>query len=207
MKTQNKNNILPIAMMFALFAMISFVTGLSNPMGVIVKNQDGIQNWMSQLGNFANFFAYLFMGLPAGLILKRKGYKFTALTAIAVGFVGVGIQLYSGLIPYEKGGDFNLVFTVYLAGAFVSGFSMCMLNTVVNPLLNTLAGGGKKGNQLMQYGGSLNSLAATIIPILGGYLIADATKATLKDAIPALLIAMGIFAVAFIVLALVKIPA
>ena len=76
MKTQNKNNILPIAMMFALFAMISFVTGLSNPMGVIVKNQDGIQNWMSQLGNFANFFAYLFMGLPAGLILKRKGYKF-----------------------------------------------------------------------------------------------------------------------------------
>ena len=57
MKTQNKNNILPIAMMFALFAMISFVTGLSNPMGVIVKNQDGIQNWMSQLGNFANFFA------------------------------------------------------------------------------------------------------------------------------------------------------
>lgn len=206
MKTQNQNNILPIAMMFALFAMISFVTGLSNPMGVIVKNQDGIQNWMSQLGNFANFFAYLFMGLPAGLILKRKGYKFTALTAIAVGFVGVGIQLYSGLIPYEKGGDFNLVFTVYLAGAFVSGFSMCMLNTVVNPLLNTLAGGGKKGNQLMQYGGSLNSLAATIIPILGGYLIADATKATLKDAIPALLIAMGIFAVAFVVLALVKIP-
>ncbi len=206
MKTQNKNNILPIAMMFALFAMISFVTGLSNPMGVIVKNQDGIQNWMSQLGNFANFFAYLFMGLPAGLILKRKGYKFTALTAIAVGFVGVGIQLYSGLIPYEKGGDFSLVFSVYLAGAFVSGFSMCMLNTVVNPLLNTLAGGGKKGNQLMQYGGSLNSLAATIIPILGGYLIADATKATLKDAIPALLIAMGIFAVAFVVLALVKIP-
>ena len=206
MKTQNKNNILPIAMMFALFAMISFVTGLSNPMGVIIKNQDGIQNWMSQLGNFANFFAYLFMGLPAGLILKRKGYKFTALTAIAVGFVGVSIQLYSGLIPYEKGGDFSLVFSVYLAGAFVSGFSMCMLNTVVNPLLNTLAGGGKKGNQLMQYGGSLNSLAATIIPILGGYLIADATKATLKDAIPALLIAMGIFAVAFVVLALVKIP-
>jgi FHS family L-fucose permease-like MFS transporter len=148
MKTQNKNNILPIAMMFALFAMISFVTGLSNPMGVIVKNQDGIQNWMSQLGNFANFFAYLFMGLPAGLILKRKGYKFTALTAIAVGFVGVGIQLYSGLIPYEKGGDFSLVFSVYLAGAFVSGFSMCMLNTVVNPLLNGLGTNEKKGNHL-----------------------------------------------------------
>ena len=206
MSTQKKNYALPIAMMFALFAMISFVTGLSNPLGVIVKNQDGIQNWMSQLGNFANFFAYLFMGLPAGMFLKRKGYKFTALSAIAVGFLGVGIQLISGLMPYEKGDDFMPVFSVYLAGAFVSGFSMCMLNTVVNPLLNTLGGGGKKGNQLIQFGGSLNSMAATIVPILGGYLIADAAKATLSDAIPALLIAMGIFAVAFVVLFCVAIP-
>jgi FHS family L-fucose permease-like MFS transporter len=205
-KQQSKSYVLPIAMMFALFAMISFVTGLSNPLGVIVKNQPGMQNWMSQLGNFANFFAYLFMGLPAGMILKRKGYKFTALSAISVGFIGVGIQLLSGLMPYVKGGDFVPVFTVYLTGAFVSGFSMCMLNTVVNPMLNTLGGGGNKGNQLIQFGGSLNSMAATIIPILGGYLIADAAKAPLKDAIPALLIAMGIFALAFIVLAMVKIP-
>jgi len=206
MNTEKKNFALPIAMMFALFAMISFVTGLSNPLGVIVKNQPGIQNWMSQLGNFANFFAYLFMGLPAGMILKRKGYKFTALTAIAVGFAGVGIQLMSGMMPYEKGGDFVPVFAVYLFGAFVSGFSMCMLNTVVNPMLNTLGGGGNKGNQLIQFGGSMNSLAATIVPILGGYLIADAAKSTLSDAIPALLIAMGIFACAFVVLAMVKIP-
>ena len=206
MSTQKKNYVLPIAMMFALFAMISFVTGLSNPLGVIVKNQPGMQNWMSQLGNFANFFAYLFMGLPAGIILKRKGYKFTALSAIGVGLVGVGIQLISGMMPYVKGGDFVPVFTVYLTGAFISGFSMCMLNTVVNPLLNTLGGGGKKGNQLIQFGGSLNSMAATIVPILGGYLIADAAKATLKDAVPALLIAMGIFAVAFLVLAMVKLP-
>ena len=206
MNAEKKNYVLPIAMMFALFAMISFVTGLSNPLGVIVKNQDGIQNWMSQLGNFANFFAYLFMGLPAGMILKRKGYKFTALTAIAIGILGVGIQLISGLMPYEKGDEFLPVFSVYLTGAFISGFSMCMLNTVVNPLLNTLGGGGKTGNQLIQFGGSLNSMAATIVPILGGYLIADAAKATLNDAIPALLIAMGIFVVAFIVLFCVRIP-
>jgi len=206
MSTKNKSNLLPIIMMFALFAMISFVTGLSNPLGVIVKNQPGIQNWMSQLGNFANFFAYLFMGLPAGIILKNKGYKFTALTAIAVGFIGVGIQLISATMPYEKGQEFLPIFLVYLTGAFVSGFSMCMLNTVVNPLLNTLGGGGKTGNQLIQFGGSLNSMAATIVPIFGGYLIGDATKAMLSDTTPALYIAMGIFAVAFLVLLSVAIP-
>ncbi len=207
MNQKNKSNLIPIIMMFALFAMISFVTGLSNPMGVIVKNQPGIANWMSQLGNFANFLAYLFMGIPAGVILKKRGYKFSALAAIAVGFVGVGIQLISGLIPYTPGeSNFTPIFLVYLLGAFVSGFSMCMLNTVVCPLLNTLGGGDKGGNQLMQFAGSLNSLAATIVPILGGYLIGDIASASLSNAIPALLIAMSIFAAVFIVLSFVSIP-
>lgn len=194
---QKKNYTLPIIMMFALFAMISFVTGLANPLGVIVKNQFSVANWMSQLGNFANFIAYAVMGIPAGMMLNRIGYKKTALAAVAVGFVGVGVQYLSG----EAGS-----FAVYLVGAFISGFSMCMLNTVVNPMLNTLGGGGKKGNQLIQFGGSLNSISATIVPILVGYLMGDVTRATISDAAPALFIAMGIFAVVFIVLYMVNIP-
>ena len=194
---QKKNYTLPIIMMFLLFAMISFVTGLSNPLGVIVKNQFAVANWMSQLGNFANFIAYAVMGIPAGMMLKRIGYKKTALAAVAIGFVGVGIQYLSG----EAGS-----FPIYLIGAFVSGFSMCMLNTVVNPMLNTLGGGGKKGNQLIQFGGSLNSISATIVPVLVGYLMGNAANATISDAAPALWIAMGIFAVVFVVLYMVNIP-
>lgn len=192
-----KGNVLAIAIMFFLFAMISFVTGLQNPMGIIVKEQFDASNAMSQLGNLANFIAYAFMGLPAGFILKKYGYKVTSLAAVAVGFIGVGISWLSGVAES---------FGVYLTGAFVSGFSMCMLNTVVNPMLNTLGGGGKRGNQLIQFGGSLNSLAATIVPVLVGYLIGDAASARISDANPALFIAMGIFAVAFIIIALSRIP-
>ena len=195
--TQKKSYALPIAMMFALFFMVSFVTGLPNPMGVIVKNQFGASNFMSTLGNAANFIAYAFMGLPAGLLLSKIGYKKLALLAIVVGFVGVGIQYLSG-----QAGSF----AVYLAGAFISGFSMCMLNTVVNPMLNTLGGGGKKGNQLIQFGGSINSIGATIVPVLVGILMGDVLKANIKDANPALFIAMGIFAIAFVVLFIMDIP-
>ncbi len=194
---QKQNHTLPIIMMFALFAMISFVTGLASPMAVIVKNQFETANWMSQLGNAANFIAYAFMGIPAGLMLKRIGYKKTALAAVAVGFAGVGIQYLSGMAES---------FTVYLAGAFIAGFSMCMLNTVVNPMLNTLGGGGKTGNQLIQFGGSLNSISATIVPVLVGYLMGDAARATIDDASIAMWIAMGIFAVVFIVLYTMNIP-
>ena len=197
MTQKNKNYLLPIIMMIALFGMISFVTGLQNPVAIIVKNQFQASNFMSQLGNFANFLAYAFMGIPAGLLLQKIGYKKTALTAIAIGFVGVGIQYMSG-----QAGSF----AIYLMGAFVCGFSMCMLNTVVNPMLNTLGGGGNKGNQLIQIGGSFNSLNATIVPVLVGYLIGNAAQASIKDANPALFIAMGIFALAFAVLFFVNIP-
>ena len=204
MTQQKKNYVLPIAMMFALFAMISFVTGLTNPLGLIVKEQFQAANWMTQLGNAANFIAYAFMGLPAGMMLKRIGYKKTALTAVAVGFIGVGIQVLSGQMDYQPGE--LTVFWIYLTGAFVSGFSMCMLNTVVNPMLNTLGGGGNKGNQLIQVAGSVNSIGATIVPVLVGYLIGDAAKAQISDANPALFLAMGIFAIVFIVLFCMQIP-
>ena len=195
---KNKGNVLAIGICFFLFAMISFVTGLQNPMGIIAKAQFGATNFMSQLGNAANFIAYAFLGLPAGFLLKGKGYKFTALAAVSVGFIGVGISYLSGILGS---------FSVYLLGAFVSGFSMCMLNTVVNPLLNTLGGGGNKGNQLIQLGGSLNSLAATIVPVLAGYLIGEVTEKTqVADVNLALFIAMAIFALAFVIIFFSEIP-
>ncbi len=195
----NKSNILPIVVMYLLFFMIAFVTNLCNPMAVIVKNNFAMSNFAAQLGNAANFIAYAAMGIPAGMLLKKIGYRKTALVAILVGFVGVFLQYMSGWSTIQS-------FWVYLIGAFTAGFCMCMLNTVVNPMLNTLGGGGNKGNQLVQFGGVCNSLAAVLVTIVMGSLIADATKAQISDATPALMIALGVFAFAFLVLLLVKIP-
>ena len=198
METKQKSNVFAIGVMFLLFFMIAFVTNFAGSMGVIVQNQFGASNAMAQLGTLANFIAYACMGIPGGLILKRKGYKFTSLLAAAIGFVGVGIQFASG---YAES------FGVYVLGAFVAGFSMCLLNLVVNPMLNTLGGGGNRGNQLIQLGGSCNSIGGTIAPILLGYLIGgQAANATVADAAPALIIAMAIFAVAFVVIYFSAIP-
>ena len=193
-----KSNILPIVVMYLLFFMIAFVTNFAGSMGVIVKTQFGASNAMAQLGTLANFIAYAVMGVPAGVILKRKGYKFTSLLAVSVGLVGVGIQWLSG---YAES------FGVYVLGAFVAGFSMCLLNIVVNPMLNTLGGGGKRGNQLIQFGGSCNSIGGTLAPIILGYLIGgSAAAAQVGDAAPAMLAAMLIFLLAFVIISLTKIP-
>lgn len=189
-----------IIVMIALFAMIAFVTNLCSPMAVIVKNQFGASNLESQIGNYGNFIAYLVMGIPSGMLLKKYGYKATALIALVVGIIGIFVQWMSGWESMQ-----SAAFAVYLVGAFIAGFCMCMLNTVVNPMLNILGGGGKKGNQLIQIGGVFNSAAAVAVYIIMGALIGDAAKAHVSDATPALFIAGGIFIVAFVVILFTKI--
>ena len=196
---EKKQNYTPvIVVMFALFFMIAFVTNLAGSMGVIVTNQFGASKALSQLGTLANFIAYACMGIPAGLILKRKGYKLTALAAVTVGFIGVGIQFLSGYLES---------FLVYVLGAFVAGFSMCMLNIVVNPMLNTLGGGGNRGNQLIPWGGSCTSIGGTLAPIFVGWLVGGSiADATVAKAAPVMIIAMAIFAIAFIIIKITAIP-
>lgn len=189
-----------IIVMIALFAMIAFVTNLCSPMAVIVKNQFGASNLEAQIGNYGNFIAYLVMGIPSGMLLKKYGYKATALIALVVGIIGIFVQWMSGWESMQ-----GSAFAVYLVGAFIAGFCMCMLNTVVNPMLNILGGGGKTGNQLIQIGGVFNSAAAVAVYIIMGALIGDAAKAHVSDATPALFIAGGIFIVAFIVILFTKI--
>lgn len=193
---QSGNIVAIVAMMF-LYAMIAFVTNLAAPIGVIWKNQPELMgsNMLGMMGNMMNFLAYLFMGIPAGKLLVKIGYKKTALTAIAVGFVGVLVQYLSGFQAGLAG------FWVYLLGAFVSGFSVCMLNTVVNPMLNLLGGGGNRGNQLNLIGGTCNSLAGTLTPMLVGALVGTVTKDTaISDVNLVLYIAMVVFACAFVIL-------
>lgn len=197
--TQQKQNgnIIAIIVMIFLFGMISFVTNLASPMGDILKFQFGVPNWMGTLGVFANFIAYAVMGYPSGNMLSKLGYKKTALIAVTIGFVGVGIQTLSGVA-----GSFG----IYLLGAFISGFSMCLLNTVVNPMLNSLGGGGNKGNQLIQLGGAFNSLAGTSVIILTGILIPAIAKAQISDVFPLMYAALAIFAFAFFVILFSTIP-
>ena len=200
MEQKGKSNALVIIVMILLFGMISFVTNLASPMGDILKNQFQVANWMGTLGVLANFIAYAVMGIPAGNLLQKQGYKKTALLAVTVGFVGVGIQTIAGLLTG------NVAFGIYLLGAFIAGFSMCMLNIVVNPMLNKLGGGGNRGNQLVQLGGSFNSLMGTAVIFLTGVFVPSIAKAHISQVFPLMFIALAIFALAFIVIFFTKIP-
>ena len=193
--------------MFFVFAMISFVTNMAAPFGNIWGFRYA---WAGMAGNLMNFTAYLFMGIPAGNMLIRYGYKKTTLIALAVGAIGLGVQLLSSVVGDNIiviGGEVptTLNLFIYLLGALICGVCVCMLNTVVNPMLNLLGGGGNKGNQLIQTGGALNSLAGTLTPMMVGVLVGTLTKeTTMASVAPLVVTGIVIFVLAFIVISFVK---
>ena len=194
-KQSNSLKIITIIAMMFLYAMIAFVTNLAAPVGKIwgASFDDPAQaERMGMLGNLFNFLAYLIMGIPAGNILAKYGYKKTALVALALGFVGIAVQWMSGVADS---------FGVYLLGALICGFCVCMLNTVGNPMLNLLGGGGKKGNQLNLTGGTFQSFAAALTPMVVGAIIGTELAGKEIDDVNILLyIAMAVFALIFIVI-------
>ena len=209
-QSSTNRNIVAIVTMCFIFAMISFVTNMGAPFGNIWGfTYPFAKAW----GNLMNFAAYLFMGIPAGKMLVKYGYKKTALIALAVGVIGLAFQYLSSLV-----GEGTFVFTyqntpvalnliIYLLGAFICGFCVCMLNTVVNPMLNLLGGGGNKGNQYIQIGGTLNSLTGTLTPLLTGVLVGTVTKETsMSNVAPLLFIGMAVFAISFFIIRSVNIP-
>ena len=211
MNQQNKNgNLVAIITMCFIFAMISFVTNMAAPFGTI---WGFTYPWAGMMGNMMNFAAYLFMGIPAGKMLVKYGYKKTALAALAVGVAGLLVQYLSSIFGADihafdyQGQAVALNLIIYLLGAFICGFCVCMLNTVVNPMLNILGGGGNRGNQFIQIGGTLNSLTGTLTPFLVGVLVGQLSKDTsMSNVAPLLFIGIGVFAISFFIISAVTIP-
>lgn len=187
-----------LATMFMLFSMIQFLLNFAGAMGVVIQNQFGVSNALAQLGPAALFLAFLFMGIPGGVVLKRRGYRFTAMLATGFAFAAMGVQLVSG---------FAASFAVYVVGTFLSGFAACLLNIVVNPMLNSVGGGGNKGNQLVLIGCSLNLVCGMLAPLVTGLLVGgDVEGARVLDVAPVLAVGMLLFAAAFAVVFFSKIP-
>ena len=116
-----RGNTIGIVVMFFIFAMISFVTNMAAPFGNIWGFK---YEWAGMAGNLMNFTAYLFMGIPAGNMLIKFGYKKTALIALAVGAIGLGIQLLSsvagaGVVIVGGENPVCLNLFIYLLGALV----------------------------------------------------------------------------------------
>ena len=207
---KNKSKLIAIITMCFILGMISFVTNMAAPFGTIWGHK---YEWAGMMGNMMVFAAYLFMGIPAGKMLVKIGYKKTVLAALIIGIIGLGTQYLSSIVGANiqvstyANQPIALNLIIYLLGAFICGFCVCMLNTAANPMLNTLGSGGNRGNQLIQIGGTLSSLVATLTPFFVGLLVGTVSANTsMSDVTPLLFIGIAVFIISFLVILRVEIP-
>ncbi len=190
--------LIPLMMMYLLYFLIAFTTGLNNPFSKVIQIQFDLSTFASQLGNFAFFIAYFAMGIPASIVVNKIGYKKASIAAVVILFSGVWVVYF--------GGNYELIW-LYLFGMFVLGCAITIMQVIVNPMIAAL--GNKEGaNSRMNFGGSAFAIGAILAPVVVGFIIGNAAIETLSvtDANPLLYTMAGVILMVLIVLSLVNFP-
>ncbi|MCV2422063.1 MFS transporter [Paucibacter sp. DJ2R-2] len=107
---------------------ISFVTNLIGPLMPVLIEDFHLSLGMAGFLPFSFFLAYGLVSIPGGLLVERRGARFTLALAFALNLIGA---LAIALQP---------VYAVVIGGLFVIGLGMALLQVVINPLMRTAGG-------------------------------------------------------------------
>jgi fucose permease len=111
-----------------IWFVISFVTNLIGPLMPTIISDFHLSLALAGFLPFSFFLAYGLISIPAGALVETRGPRATLLTAFALNLAGcLAISLYP-------------VYAVVIAGLFVIGLGMAMLQVVINPLMRTTGG-------------------------------------------------------------------
>ncbi|GHE31478.1 L-fucose:H+ symporter permease [Sphingobacterium griseoflavum] len=159
--TQTKNYTLAIVLITSLFFFWGFIHNLDPILIPHLRNAFSLTHFQASLVDSAVFIAYFLLAIPAGLIMKRFGYK--------VGIV-VGLILFAAgcFLFVPAANTVNYVF--FLAALFVVACGLTILETAANPYI-TVLGDPSKATQRLNFAQSFNGLAAFLAPIVGGKFI------------------------------------
>jgi fucose permease len=111
-----------------IWFVISFVTNLIGPLMPTIISDFHLSLALAGFLPFSFFLAYGLISIPAGALVEARGPRTTLLAAFALNLVGcLAISLYP-------------VYAVVIAGLFIIGLGMAMLQVVINPLMRATGG-------------------------------------------------------------------
>lgn len=167
---------LPFILVTVLFFMWGMAHNLDSILIPHLKKACNLNNQQSALVDTAVFFAYFMMALPAGVLLKRFGYKLCMLLGLIV--FAVGAYLF---VPAAN----RLSYPLFLFAFFIIGCGLTILETTANPYAAVL-GDPSSATHRLNLAASFNGLAAMLAPIIGANFILSG-KAYTADELTAML--------------------
>ena len=167
--SRQRSLLLPFILVTSLFFLWGFAYGLLDVLNKHFQEALNITKSRSTLLQAAYFGAYFLMALPAGMIMKKYGYK--------SGII-IGLLLYAaGAFLFYPSADVKS-FEFFLLALFIIACGLTCLETAANPYITVL--GPKETSEFrLNFSQSFNGVGSFIGPIIGGKLFfASAATAT-----------------------------
>lgn len=167
-KSARRKFLLPFIVICSLF----FLWGLAHNLNAILiphlKKACELTNSQSTLIDTSIFLAYFLMAIPAGMFLKRWGYKRGIITGLIIFAIGAFL-----FVPAAN----TRMYGIFLLALFIIGCGLTILETAANPYA-TLLGKPENATKRLNLAASFNGLAAIIAPIIGTTFILSGVEFT-----------------------------
>jgi FHS family L-fucose permease-like MFS transporter len=163
-KLTTKENLLPFILITALFFLWGMAHGMLDVLNKHFQDVLHITKAKSGLIQMSVYTAYFLMALPAGMFMKRFGYKKGIIFGLSLFAIGAYIIVPASLIPSEW------AFWIFLTGLFILGCGLATLETAANPYTTKL-GPPETAERRINLSQSFNGLAWIVGPIIGGLFI------------------------------------
>ena len=151
----------PFIMITSLFFMWGFVHNLDPVLIPHLKRSFSLTNLQATLVDSAVYIAYFVMALPAGVIMRKYGYKVGIITGLFLFAIGSFL-----FIPAAN----TQLYAPFLGALFIIACGLTILETAANPYASLL-GPKETSTFRLNFAQSFNGLAATLAPIIGGQII------------------------------------
>jgi len=173
--SSGKKYILPFILVVSLFFLWGMAHNLDSILIPHLKKACNLNNRQSTLIDTSVFFAYFLMAIPAGIVLKKWGYKATMISGLLAFAFGAFL-----FVPAAN----NLSYITFLIALFIIGCGLTLLETSANPYAAVL-GDPAKATSRLNLAASFNGLAAMVAPMIGGLFILSGKSHT-KDQLAAM---------------------
>ena len=157
MKENKPNYLVPFVLVTCLFFMWGFANNLNGILIPHLRKALQLSNMQSTFVDTAVYLAYFLGAIPAGLVLKKFGYKKGIILGLLVFSLGAFL-----FVPAAN----SRTYSIFLLGLFIIGIGLTILETAANPYATKL-GDAKDATTRLNLAQSFNGLAAFLAPMVG----------------------------------------
>jgi len=168
---KKNNSVFAVGLVTSLFFLWGFALNLNPILIPHLKKACQLSDTESALIDSAAYIAYFLMAIPAGLFMKRFGYK---------GGIIVGLLLFAfGAFLFYPAAE-TRIYIFFLGAIFIIACGLTFLETAANPYI-TVLGSPDTSAFRINFAQSFNGLAASLAIYLGGKFILSGVELTAEQ--------------------------